>query len=561
MADNSLVGKDVGIYNGVVNEISYDANGNLKDLARSTKTNNYNYYAGTNKVQNTDGVGSDYVYDSNGNITNSDNDDLEDFLYDPFTNMTMHLQKTHDLSIFTYGASNQRVLKNSEEGFNSSTAYIHGLNDFPLMEKTDDGLSEITKLYVYGPTGLIAVNDDDGWFFLLKDHLGSTRVVLNESNAWVENYDYMPFGGIMRSSVNPDISYKFTGQEFDPETGLHNFRARMYDSDLAMFFAVDPAGQGFSPFAYAGNNPIVYVDKDGKFFITTAILIGAAIGATINVASNLDNINNVGDFFGYLGVGAISGGVAGIGGPLAWAGAGFVSGFGNTGLQGGNIGQMLQNGAIGGVSGLAGGYAGKYASQHLGGFILNGFNVSANSAVGGLIFGGIGGAAGGYAGGFTAGYLGTGNFSAAHQMGMSGLQSGAFIGGSVGATSNIAQNLANDRHWFSGRPNNSVVIAQKMGRVNNMAKGIRSKTIETTPDDSWPEGLDARKDFKGAMRYNEHWIEKQMYQGKHIFNGGAHGTTPSPFYMMEQFRTQNYSRLLNLNEITRSIYYWRPWYE
>ncbi len=40
----------------------------------------------------------------------------------------------------------------------------------------------------------------------------------------------------------------------------------MYDSDLAMFFALDPAGQGFSPFGFCGNNPIIYVDKDGRWF-------------------------------------------------------------------------------------------------------------------------------------------------------------------------------------------------------------------------------------------------------------------------------------------------------
>ncbi len=41
--------------------------------------------------------------------------------------------------------------------------YIYGLSDFPLMEKVDyEGKSEITKLYVYEPTGLIAVNDDEG---------------------------------------------------------------------------------------------------------------------------------------------------------------------------------------------------------------------------------------------------------------------------------------------------------------------------------------------------------------------------------------------------------------
>jgi RHS repeat-associated protein len=142
------------------------------------------------------------------------------------------------------------------------------------MEKVDYGGGELTKLYVYGPTGLLAVNDNGGWFFLLKDHLGSTRVVLNENNNVVSSYDYMPYGGIMRSRVNTDIAYQFTGQEYDTELGLHNFRARLYDSDLAMFYAMDPAGQTYSPFAYSGNNPVIYVDPDGEFFIIDDFFYG-----------------------------------------------------------------------------------------------------------------------------------------------------------------------------------------------------------------------------------------------------------------------------------------------
>jgi RHS repeat-associated protein len=188
------------------------------------------------------------------------------------------------------------------------------------MEKVDYGGGELTKLYVYGPTGLLAVNDNGGWFFLLKDHLGSTRVVLNENNNVVSSYDYMPYGGIMRSRVNTDIAYQFTGQEYDTELGLHNFRARLYDSDLAMFYAVDPAGQTYSPFAYSGNNPVIYVDKDGRIFIIDDILIGAAIGALVSGSTYSLFAGDDWTWEGFgkaVGLGALSGGVGGaIGGSL-----------------------------------------------------------------------------------------------------------------------------------------------------------------------------------------------------------------------------------------------------
>jgi len=34
--------------------------------------------------------------------------------------------------------------------------------------------------------------------------------------------------------------------------------------DLGKFYAVDPTGQDWSPFAYAGNNPVLMVDPDGR---------------------------------------------------------------------------------------------------------------------------------------------------------------------------------------------------------------------------------------------------------------------------------------------------------
>jgi RHS repeat-associated protein len=242
---------------------------------------------------------------------------------------------------------------------NLTIAYIHGLSDFPLMEKVDYGGGELTKLYVYGPTGLIAVNDNGGWFFLLKDHLGSTRVVLNENNNVVSSYDYMPYGGIMRSRVNTDIAYQFTGQEYDTELGLHNFRARLYDSDLAMFYAMDPAGQGFSPFAFSLNNPVVYVDRDGK----VAWFVPIIIGAVMNTAMNADKIVHLDDFFKFAGIGALGGAMSMMGNPGAWHGlqnvllgavqGGLTSGL-NAEARGGKFIDGFKTGAVwGGAFGLA----------------------------------------------------------------------------------------------------------------------------------------------------------------------------------------------------------------
>ena len=86
----------------------------------------------------------------------------------------------------------------------------------------------------------------------------------------VERYDYTPFGEVIPIQINPQVHYRFTGQELDEFSNgfsLHNFRARMYDSDLGRFYAMDPSGEGNSPYVYVGNNPVLLVDPSGRYSV------------------------------------------------------------------------------------------------------------------------------------------------------------------------------------------------------------------------------------------------------------------------------------------------------
>jgi len=363
----------------------------------------------------------------------------------------------------------------------------------------------------------------------------------------------------MRATINGDVRYRFTGQEYDSETGLYNFRARLYDDELGIFYAVDPAGQNFSPFSYAGNNPVIFVDENGRWFGIDD-LIAAAIGGVVNLTVNLiqGNVNNFWEGLGYFGAGAVAGDLA-LYGPAGWAAGGAIIGASNNLLQGGNLGSATVQGLIGGISGIAGGYAASWASANLGGLIVNGLNINANSAIAGGIFGSVGGVGGAFGGGFTTGLITTGDIGSAFEMGISGIPLGLTTGGITGFSSNISRNIANERNWFSGRPNQSVIIGETQARVDQLAEGIRSNTIKTT-ENPWPEGLEPSQDFEGSMRFNKNWINEQMQQGKYIYDAGfdLSRTIRSPFYNMESIQTQNYYRSLNIYEINPNykMYYW-----
>ena len=66
---------------------------------------------------------------------------------------------------------------------------------------------------------------------------------------------------------------KFTGKERDPESGLDYFGARYYGSALGRFTSTDPSRlsafidspQSWNMYAYSYNNPLSFVDKNGKW--------------------------------------------------------------------------------------------------------------------------------------------------------------------------------------------------------------------------------------------------------------------------------------------------------
>src|SRR5690606_20686649 len=105
--------------------------------------------------------------------------------------------------------------------------------------------------------------------FYVKDHLGSTRTVVNSAGTVVETRDFYPFGLQMpgRTYLSGTAAKEdFTGHELDAETGLHYAGARYLDAAIGRWLAVDPLADAFpawSPYNYALNSPMLVLDPDG----------------------------------------------------------------------------------------------------------------------------------------------------------------------------------------------------------------------------------------------------------------------------------------------------------
>ncbi|MBS1912748.1 MAG: RHS repeat-associated core domain-containing protein [Bacteroidetes bacterium] len=214
----------------------------------------------------------DYGYNSNGAITQAMARNLYAITYGATVPLTASVQlgsATGNRVTYAYGAADQRTLAtvaNADGSQTTGRSLQLGGGLRPLATQTADIASGTTTsaYYVYGSGGPIALQRGTTTEFILSDHLGSTRVSVNAATRQAtSSLDYLPFGTAWRTSGAPSTPYLFTGQQYDSETALYNYGARMYDTDLGRFYATDPAAQYPSPYVYVGNNPISLVDPTG----------------------------------------------------------------------------------------------------------------------------------------------------------------------------------------------------------------------------------------------------------------------------------------------------------
>jgi len=127
-----------------------------------------------------------------------------------------------------YDGENQRVIKTSSAG---KTWYVG--RHFQVQ-------NGIPVRYIFAGDLRVAAMTPAGTRYYHKDHLLSTVAVTDEAGNRIESADYIPFGQVRNRSGTWSNAFRYTDQELDWETGLYNYKARLYDPALATFKAPDP---------------------------------------------------------------------------------------------------------------------------------------------------------------------------------------------------------------------------------------------------------------------------------------------------------------------------------
>ncbi|WP_345207886.1 RHS repeat-associated core domain-containing protein, partial [Chryseobacterium ginsengisoli] len=265
----------VGYYNEYY---QYDLNGNIKHLNRMSQPqageiipsqiDDLSYIYSGNKLtsvsdssQNLSGYplgGNIISYDDNGNMTNHLDKGISSIQYN-FLNLPKQITSSQGNTSYIYRADGGKVKKTFG---NKITDYLDG---FQYENATLKFLPTSEGYYNF---------ENNKYIYNYTDHLGNIRVSFfnNGSSAEVlEENNYYPFGlkheGYNPTVGNPAYTYSYNGKELQTESGMYDYGARMYMSDIGRWGVVDPLAEKmtrYSPYNYAFNNPIKFTDPDGR---------------------------------------------------------------------------------------------------------------------------------------------------------------------------------------------------------------------------------------------------------------------------------------------------------
>jgi RHS repeat-associated protein len=246
----------------------------------------YNYYSQTNKPQNLND-GLDYQYDEIGNLTADPSQNVTSIDWTPYGKVREVTKGDGTTVSFKYDGAGNRIEKSTTSGGTTTTMhYIRDASGNVMAMYANDTLQSqpiygSSRLGMYKGGNRTGERNLGNKHYELSNHLGNVLAVVtdninmkNDSTTAtvVSASDYYPFGSNMpgRTFSSEDYKYGFNGKEKDQNGEFGNthydYGFRIYNPEIGKFLSVDPLSPKYpfySPYQYAGNTPIKFIDIDG----------------------------------------------------------------------------------------------------------------------------------------------------------------------------------------------------------------------------------------------------------------------------------------------------------
>ena len=300
--------------------LTYDRNGNILTLTRygngnATIKDNFIYSYDGNQLKKLDGTfnGSaiNHTAQSGGNTIQ--NPGTADYIYDGNGNMTLDALRNITL---TYDINNLVSTVSRNDTLLSTYHYLADGTKYKVMDPDNNGRVYIGPFsYTTAKTGntvysyLEGIDTDGGRImivrkqsgtqntydyttaFFVRDHLGSTRVMLNAQGDILERNAYYPFGLQMNQgkayptlterlpqlysgyiSPTPARRDLYNGKELQTASGTDylDYGFRQYDQTISRWFNIDPKAEKYlpmTPYNYCAGNPVIYRDFVGDSIV------------------------------------------------------------------------------------------------------------------------------------------------------------------------------------------------------------------------------------------------------------------------------------------------------
>jgi len=245
-----------GVTQGATNTEAYtfDPVGNrLSSLAVSSYTIN-----NSNQVT-APGSGASYTYDNNGNtLSKVDGSGTTAYTWDFENRLTSVQLPNQTMVTFKYDPFGRRIQK-------AGSVFLYDGAD--LIEEVDSSGSLLSR-YVFDSDidEPLAALHGGIWKFYQADGLGSGTSLTSSTGILSDSFDYDSFGNVTSSTGTFAQPFRYTGREWDAETGLYYYRARYFDPSAGRFLSEDPtrfqAGTDF--YLYSRNSPLNWIDPSGN---------------------------------------------------------------------------------------------------------------------------------------------------------------------------------------------------------------------------------------------------------------------------------------------------------